>query len=74
MCAGLRDAENLAWKLAGVLGALHAFAARQLSSERYTHVRAVIKQAVQIGELFKPHWVKAFMRDTFCALASWYPN
>jgi 3-(3-hydroxy-phenyl)propionate hydroxylase len=76
MCAGLRDAENLAWKLAGVLQGRYAPSLLEsYHSERYAHVRAVIKQAVQIGEIIQTrNPVKAFMRDTFLRLGKLIPK
>ena len=76
MCAGLRDAENLAWKLAGVLQGRYAPSLLDsYHSERYTHVRAVIKQAVQIGEIIQTrNPIKAFMRDTFLHLSKLVPK
>ena len=54
MCAGIRDAANLAWKLEAVL-------ARQASdslldtyeSERAPHVRALIELAVRLGNIIQ---------------------
>ena len=76
MCAGLRDAENLAWKLAGVLRGHYAPSLLDsYHSERYAHVRAVIKQAVQIGKIIQTrNSVKAFMRDTFLRLGKLVPK
>ena len=76
MCAGLRDAENLAWKLAGVLQGRYAPSLLDsYHSERYAHVCAVIKQAVQIGEIIQTRDpVKAFMRDTFLRLGKLTPK
>ncbi|WP_189197249.1 bifunctional 3-(3-hydroxy-phenyl)propionate/3-hydroxycinnamic acid hydroxylase MhpA [Micromonospora fulviviridis] len=50
MCAGLRDAMNLAWKLAGVLdGALAETVLDTYEIERRQHARAMIKLAKLIG-------------------------
>ncbi|MET8833196.1 bifunctional 3-(3-hydroxy-phenyl)propionate/3-hydroxycinnamic acid hydroxylase [Micromonospora sp. NPDC004540] len=50
MCAGLRDAMNLAWKLAGVLnGTLTETALDTYEIERKHHARAMIKLAKLIG-------------------------
>jgi 3-(3-hydroxy-phenyl)propionate hydroxylase len=75
MCAGLRDAENLIWKLAGVLRSQYAPALLETyHSERYAHVQAVIKQAVQIGEIIQTrNPVKAFLRDSFLRLGKLIP-
>lgn len=51
MGAGLRDAANLAWKLAGVLG--QSLPERMLDSyqaERKRHARAMIRRAVLVGK------------------------
>ncbi|MGB2570970.1 bifunctional 3-(3-hydroxy-phenyl)propionate/3-hydroxycinnamic acid hydroxylase [Micromonospora citrea] len=50
MCAGLRDAMNLAWKLAGVLGGTLARTALDTYEiERKQHARTMIKLAKLIG-------------------------
>ena len=50
MGAGLRDARNLIWKLAGVLGgSLPETALDSYQTERKAHATAMIKLAVQIG-------------------------
>lgn len=52
MCAGLRDAANLAWKLHAIL---HQFAPAELlasyHSERIEHVRAYIELTINLGQL-----------------------
>ena len=76
MCAGLRDAENLAWKLAGVLhGRYSPSLLDSYHSERYPHVREVIKQAVQIGEIIQTrNPLKAFARDTYLRAGKLMPK
>lgn len=76
MCAGLRDAENLVWKLAGVLdGRYKTDILQSYQSERLDHVRAVIKQAVQIGEIIQTrNPLKAFLRDSFLRLGKLIPK
>lgn len=50
MCAGMRDAANLAWKLAAVLGGAASDALLDTyESERLPHVRAFIELAVKLG-------------------------
>jgi len=50
LCAGLRDAMNLSWKLAGVLGGdLPASVLETYEAERKSHARALIKLAKLIG-------------------------
>jgi 3-(3-hydroxy-phenyl)propionate hydroxylase len=52
LCAGLRDAANLTWKLAGVLqGTLDEVALGTYESERAPHARAVVKKAVTVGRV-----------------------
>lgn len=52
MCSGIRDAANLAWKLAAVLheqadsGALESY-----QTEREPHVRAIIETAIRMGRI-----------------------
>ncbi|OLR92852.1 3-(3-hydroxyphenyl)propionate hydroxylase [Actinokineospora bangkokensis] len=51
MGAGLRDAVNLAWKLAGVLGGtLPESALDSYETERKPHARSMIRRAVLIGK------------------------
>ena len=50
LAAGLRDADNLAWKLAHVLtGRAGAGLLASYETERRPHVRALIKKAVRVG-------------------------
>lgn len=50
LCAGLRDAMNLGWKLAGVInGHLPADALESYQRERKPHARAMIALALAIG-------------------------
>jgi 3-(3-hydroxy-phenyl)propionate hydroxylase len=52
MCSGLRDAANLAWKLAFVIrGAASAALLDSYQSEREPHVRAVIEGAIAMGRV-----------------------
>ncbi len=52
LCAGLRDAANLTWKLAGVLqGTLDEVVLGTYQSERAPHARAVVKKAVMVGRV-----------------------
>lgn len=54
MCAGMRDAANLAWKLAAVLGGRAPDALLETyASERLPHARAFIELAVEIGGLIQ---------------------
>ena len=52
LCAGLRDAMNLSWKLAGVLGGgLPAEALDTYQAERKPHVRQLILLALTVGQV-----------------------
>jgi len=52
MCAGIRDADNLAWKLGLVLGGRAGDALLDsYEAERAPHVGAVIETAVQLGRV-----------------------
>jgi 3-(3-hydroxy-phenyl)propionate hydroxylase len=54
MCAGIRDASNLAWKLADVLaGAAHERLLDTYESERAPHVRIFIEEAVRLGRIIR---------------------
>lgn len=54
MCAGIRDAANLAWKLAMVLrGGAHASLLDTYESEREPHVRAFVALAVRLGNVIQ---------------------
>ncbi|MCX6521698.1 MAG: bifunctional 3-(3-hydroxy-phenyl)propionate/3-hydroxycinnamic acid hydroxylase [Actinobacteria bacterium] len=52
MCSGMRDAANLAWKLARVLrGESDAALLDTYQAERSPHVRAIVESAVGFGRL-----------------------
>jgi len=54
MCAGIRDAANLAWKLALVLrGVAHERLLDTYDSERLPHVREFIELAVRMGNIIQ---------------------
>ena len=54
MCAGIRDASNLAWKLDAVLGGRAPDALMDTyESERKPHVRALIELAVRLGNIIQ---------------------
>lgn len=65
MCAGIRDAANLGWKLPAVLaGRADARLLDSYESERAPHVRAFIELAVRIGDVIQTtDPVKAQERD-----------
>ncbi len=52
MCAGIRDAANLAWKLAAVIGGqAQASLLETYQAEREPHVRTVIELAIGMGQV-----------------------
>lgn len=54
LCSGIRDAMNLAWKLAAVTkGEAPAVLLDSYESERSAHVRAFIELAVSLGEVIQ---------------------
>jgi 3-(3-hydroxy-phenyl)propionate hydroxylase len=54
MCAGIRDASNLAWKLADVItGAPDDRLLDSYESERAPHARIFIEEAVRLGEIIR---------------------
>jgi 3-(3-hydroxy-phenyl)propionate hydroxylase len=54
MCAGIRDASNLAWKLADVItGVAEDTLLDTYESERSPHVRIFIEEAVRLGNIIR---------------------
>jgi 3-(3-hydroxy-phenyl)propionate hydroxylase len=54
MCAGIRDASNLAWKLADVItGAAEEWLLDTYETERSPHVRIFIEEAVRLGRIIR---------------------
>ncbi|MDX3905778.1 MAG: bifunctional 3-(3-hydroxy-phenyl)propionate/3-hydroxycinnamic acid hydroxylase [Pigmentiphaga sp.] len=54
MCAGMRDAANLAWKLEAVLrGRAAAELLDSYEAERAPHVRAFVELAVRLGDIIQ---------------------
>jgi 3-(3-hydroxy-phenyl)propionate hydroxylase len=54
MCAGIRDASNLAWKLADVIaGAASETLLNTYESERSPHVRIFIEEALRLGRIIR---------------------
>jgi len=51
MCAGVRDAANLAWKLSAVLNGVDARLLASYQSEREPNARAFIEKTVALGRL-----------------------
>ncbi|MEO8279766.1 MAG: bifunctional 3-(3-hydroxy-phenyl)propionate/3-hydroxycinnamic acid hydroxylase [Ideonella sp.] len=63
MCAGIRDASNLAWKLADVIsGAADEQLLDTYESERSPHVREFIETAVRLGGVIQTTDAEAAMR------------
>lgn len=67
MCAGIRDAYNLHWKISGVLnGSYAADILASYTSERRPHVAEIIKTAVSHGGIIQNRsHVLSFFRDCF---------
>ncbi|EHR03975.1 2-polyprenyl-6-methoxyphenol hydroxylase-like oxidoreductase [Bradyrhizobium sp. WSM471] len=60
MCAGIRDAANLAWKLAAVLhGRAEADLLDTYQSERQPHVRQFIELAIRLGGVINTKAIEA---------------
>lgn len=54
LCAGIRDASNLAWKLDRVIkGRVSADLLDTYEAERSPHVRATIEHAIEVGEIIQ---------------------
>ena len=66
MCAGIRDAANLAWKLAHCVRHGHDDAVLEsYQSERHPHVRAFIQGAVNLGRLINATDAENALKDAF---------
>ena len=66
MCAGIRDAANLAWKLALCIRRGHDDAVLDsYQSERHPHVRAFIEGAVALGRLVNASDSEAALKSAF---------
>ena len=59
MCAGIRDAGNLAWKLAASFAAAPARAYRHLPGRTPPHVREYIELAIRLGGLINTKAMEA---------------
>lgn len=73
--AGIRDAGNLAWKLAGVVqGRLQPGVLETYQSERHAHARAMIDLADQVGAIFAlRNRALAWLRDRLLLGMQWLP-
>ena len=66
MCAGIRDAVNLAWKLSMVVGGrTSASLLETYGSERIPHVRAYIETAIRLGRLINASGTRAVLDSAF---------
>ena len=66
MCAGIRDASNLAWKLAHcVRHGHHDAMLDSYQGERHPHVRAFIEGAVDLGRLVNASDSEAALKSAF---------
>lgn len=65
LCAGIRDASNLAWKLAAWLRGAPDALLDTYQSERHPHARAYIETAVRLGGLINTSATEAALRDGF---------
>lgn len=69
MCAGIRDAHNLCWKLALVLqGNAQDALLESYQREREAHVRAIIAKAILVGKIIQMPRSMAIVRDTVFTL------
>ena len=56
LCSGMRDAANLAWKLAACIrSAADDDLLDTYQSERHTHIRAYVEMSVKLGQLINMH-------------------
>jgi len=71
MCAGVRDAINLAWKLDLVLrGLADTRLLDTFQSERSQHVRKIIQVAVRIGKIIQsPSRIQSFIANALMVLS-----
>lgn len=74
--AGLRDAGNLAWKLAGIVkGQLQPEVLQSYQQERHRHAKAMIDLADVFGAMLMPtSRVKAWLRDRFFSAVRLLPG
>jgi 3-(3-hydroxy-phenyl)propionate hydroxylase len=76
MNSGLRDAHNLAWKLAAVVsGRLGAALLDSYETERRDHAAAMIQLAIRMGHIMMPrNRVQALATQSFFRLLALYPK
>ena len=75
MNSGLRDAQNLAWKLASVLaGSAGPALLDSYESERKDHVWQMIRLALRMGKIMAPStWLSGFLTQTLFRLLTIWP-
>jgi 3-(3-hydroxy-phenyl)propionate hydroxylase len=75
LCAGVRDAHNLCWKLHGVLeGRFDESLLDTYTSERRPHARRIVKEAIRTGAIIQTtDRLRAFARDLFFLLGRILP-
>jgi 3-(3-hydroxy-phenyl)propionate hydroxylase len=76
MNSGLRDAHNLAWKIAAVSkGTIGPALLQSYQQERRDHVRQMIRLALRMGTVMSPpgRWSELLMQTGFLLLKLWPP-
>lgn len=63
LCAGIRDAANLAWKLAAWLRGAPDALLDTYQSERHPHARSYVETAVRLGGLINTSGTEQALRD-----------
>ncbi len=76
MCAGIRDAYNLCWKLHGVLeGRFRDDLLDSYTSERRSHAMRVVRDAVRAGAIIQTRSrSRALLRDAFLLFGRLFPR
>lgn len=75
MNAGLRDAHNIAWKAALVVGGADPALLRHYETERHAPARAMVRLAVAMGEVVMPVGrQKSLLRDALMAGLDRFPE
>ncbi|MAH73219.1 MAG: hypothetical protein CBC09_04000 [Cellvibrionales bacterium TMED49] len=75
MCAGLRDAYNLSWKIVGVIqGRWSTKILDSYDNERHAHVASVIQKTIKIGKIIQAKsTLLATTRNAFLKLGKLFP-
>jgi 3-(3-hydroxy-phenyl)propionate hydroxylase len=75
MCAGIRDAHNLCWKLGLVLrGQAHSALLESYQQEREPHARTTITLTVNFGKIIQARQLLAMLRDSILPLLAHVPG